>query len=450
MSKLEKLSQAYTDYLNSLNVQPDEGHALIQNTFGLNRIITVNDRILTIPNKTTIATHNSKVAIFHPLCENVLLGESPVLQELRYLTMESLQEIIVNTISSILKISQDPQAVKSLSPSQVEWLKCTNGADATTIKNFQSLARRFEVRGSKYRVISLFFQRGQELNGETYKRVAVVNFNLYEELDKSNIVYGVKLRKSDVSVLKTILETIFDKIDEADEYSVGSNSVLSPYFDVLLKAHYGLLKQLNGVTWKFRKAIKELTGLDLHVSDEYFDTLINFEAHRDVIPSMPLSDGDRKEERERVAEQAPPVTQAPTPAPQIQQAPVQPIPQSTPQQHYQQSQPVYQQPMSQPMQQPQPYQQPVQQQARFPTLQEQLSGVGRNPYQQGYMQQPYPQQQPMGWNQQPQPQGYYPQPVQPQQYPQAVPPQYPQPGMQPMQGYVPQAFGYSGGLDQFR
>lgn len=363
--KLNALRDMYSGYLNGLGFTVSSNGAIgkMDSDMGVEPMV-VDDKSVMFPVDDVLNNPPESAVIFHPICENILLGESPVIRELKLLTMEDIQNKIVDLITALLKISQDPEIIEGLTPTQVEWLKCTNGADATTLKNWQSLVRRLEVRGSSNRVVTIFTKRGTELNGIMYKRLAVVGFNLYEALEKDNVVYGVKFRKSDIATLKSIFQAIFEDIDETDAYTVGSNSAVAPYFHALAKAHANVVEATNSVAWRFRKWIEKSIGKNLHQDLNYMVSLETLDAYRDALPPLPYNDGDRKEKREqKVAEQqqvAPPVQPVPQqpvyqtapPPPPVQ--PMQPIPQT----------PVYQQPVPQ---------QPVQPQNKFPTLQEQIA-----------------------------------------------------------------------------
>lgn len=438
------LAGVYRNLLASLNVEPQSDDLLVQSIDGIDKQVMVEGKPLALPTNDIVNNYSDSMVVFHPLCENMLLGESPVLQELRGLVMDFLNDLILRTVDAVLSIAIDDDLMATLSPTQIEFMRSAAGADATTLKNWRAIMRRAESRASSNRVMTVFLKRGAELDDETYKRVAIVNFNLYQELTAGQLnVFGAKVRKADTKVYSKILETIFDDIYIVDKYSVGSNSMTAPYFEALLNAYHSVLKSLNSPTWILRKPIEQSTGLKLHVKDDFMEGFKDLMKYRDVLPTMPLNDGDRQSRREDDAKAK--AAHGATPIP------VHELPgmsnltrQSTP--YYEPmnvttQEPVQQPEFSQPVQQPQ-YNQPVQQQQQapvgnttFPTLQEQLAGVpiggyGTNPgfapqgiyppgMYQTQQQQPYynqgmyPGQQPPGMY--PQQQGIYQQGYQQQQ-----------------------------------
>lgn len=432
------LAGAYRKLLTSMNVTPQSDDLLVQTIDGIDKQVLVDGKPLALPTSDIVNNYSDSIVLFHPLCENLLLGESPVLQELRALVMEFINDRTLHVVESILSIAVDNDLMKELSPTQMEFMRAASGADATTLKNWQAIMRRAESRGSTNRVLTFYLKRGAELDGTVHKRVAIVNFNLYHELQDGSLnIFGTKIRKTDTKVYSKILEAIFEDIFTIDKYSAGSNTLTAPYFDALIKAYHNVLKSLNGVSWNLRKPIKQTTGLELHVKDDFIELFKDLIKYRDVLPTMPLNDGDRQTRRnddqpqESIDVVPIPANDLPgmssltrqsspyyEPKPVVVDVPVEPVQQ--PQYHQQQG---YQQP---------PQQQPMGN-TNFPSLQEQLSGVPIG----GYMQQPYPQQ----YNnfQPPPPAGYggYGQPMQPQ-FNNNQGYWNPQQNFNPQQGYQPQ------------
>ena len=409
------LAAVYRKLLASINVTPKSDGLLIQTIDDIEKQVLVESKPLALPTAEIVNNYTDSIVLFHPLCENLLLGESPVLQELRALIMDFLNDLILNTVDSVLSIAVDSDLISDLSPTQVDFMRSTSGADATTLKNWRAIMRRAESRGSANRVATIFLKRGAQLNSDTYKRVAIVNFNIYHELSDGKLnIFGAKIRKTDAKVYTKILESIFKDIDMIDEYSAGSNALTAPYFDALLRAYDNVLKTVNSVTWNLRKPIEQSTGLKLHVKDDFMECFKDLMKYRDVLPTMPLNDGDRQTRREEENPQMP----DPKPEP----IPVHELPgvssltrQSNP--YYEPTSVSTQEPVQQPEynqappqspygQPPQPNQAPV----NFPSLQEQLAGVPLG----GYQQQVYPPHNNFGqpqWGQPPQqmPMNGYPQ-----------------------------------------
>lgn len=405
MSKsVSELSAAYEKMLAAIGVTPKSDGILVQTIDGVEKQIRIDGKPLALPIKSIVDNYSEDIVVFHPLSESTLLGESPVIQELRQLTMDSLNYLTASVIDAVLSIALDESIMSELSPTQTEFMRATANCDATTLKNWRAIIRRLDPRAPQARLLTIFLKRGAELNGTKYQRAGIVNFNLYGDLieDVTNIM-GVKIRKNDVKVYRSILEAIFDDIDDPDHYSVGSNSSLAPYFDALLNSYHKVLKSLNAVSWNLKKPIRLATSSNLHVSDEFMVPFKNMVEFRDTLPIMPYNDGDRQPRRQdEQSQQQPqqhhqPAPPPPPPAPPVQQTQVSNSPyyQAPPQQQQNFQQPA---PVTTPNYNTAPAQQPQTQQG-FPTINEQLAGVPlsgqqANPYATAFTQPAYQQPNP--------------------------------------------------------
>lgn len=442
-TKLNNLTEAYRLFLSSLRVTTTSDDLLIQDIDDIQTQIMVDSKPVALPTDNIVNNYTDGIVVFHPLCENLLLGESPVLQETRNLVMEFLNDYALKLIDSILSIAIDETLVSELTPKQLDFIRCAAGADSTSLKNWRAVMRRADTRGSSNRVLTIYLKRGAMLGGSKHKRVANVTFNLLSTIDDGELtLFGAKIRKSDAKLYSKIIRTIFGNVDEEDGYSASSDSLTAPYFESLIRAYHNVLKDMNAVSWNLRKPIEQSTGRKLHVNDEFMDELKDIREYRDVLPTMPLNDGDRNSRRE---------DEVNAQQPQQQQQHVENTTdavnklaaQGSP--FYNQNVSVDTQPQQQqmPVQQPQfnapqppvqnnPFTTPPQQGSQFPSLQEQLAGVPlggyvapaqgafpsyMNPYQQPQQQQfnpqmnPYAQQMmmqnpnpnmPQQWQQQPQ------------------------------------------------
>lgn len=373
---VQELAKLYSTLLGAIGVEAKADGSLHQVLDGDEQPFIVKGLQVYLPTNEVVTNYNDSLAVFHPIGESLIKGESPMLQGLRSMAMRYLTFVILNTVDAVLSLAVDNSAVSQLNPSQIEWLKCANGADETTLKNWKSIMRRIDPT-TPNRAITIFLKRGAELgDGHKFARIAIVNFNLYNELlERSNQVYGVRVRKSDINVLVNIFEAIFEHINVQDHYSRGSDSNVSPYLLAMIEAVDAVIKPLNKVNWMFRKPFKQLKSYDLHREADFMKEFKNVMQYRDVLPFMPLNDGDdneRRDAQERAAEPIPPAA-----PPQAYQHPQATVTSHVPPQ--QQTAPITQPDYNAGAQQDNAVRQ---QQAvksawdNYPTAQQQLSGMG--------------------------------------------------------------------------
>lgn len=479
MSKTDNLLTFYRQTLTGLNCNVTEDSLVQFVTKSSTSPVLVGDKglRLALPTQEILneLAHGGVVAM-HPMCENIILGQSPVIAALRNVTVESLTLKIVSTMMAIVMAIADNSEMSAL---QIKFASDFDKVDDKTVKALTKLIGAIDP-SSDHRLINLYLKHGGIVKDQQYKRIATVTFPIYGELlEATDTVFGVKMRKQDIKLIRTMLEKIFPDIGEKDGYSFGSNSLSCPYFHALLNGFANVVEELNKVTYTFRKIIREYTGEEPHVTLDYIHDFEEGKAYKDIIPpldynqgteaggSMPTAQPIQSSEftqplRQDYQEQV-------NAAPQQQQQVQIPPPPMTPQPVY----PQYPQ-VAQGYQQPQPTQRRGYISDKIKSIgatTEELNQVNNNNRpaassgndnrdlaQMMYPPEMYPQLQPQ---QQQMAAAYYPkfgangqmvQPPQPQGYPQQGYPQMQQPGyapqmmqqpppMYPQQGYPQQMYG---------
>ena len=232
------------------------------------------------------------VIAFHPLAENTLRGESKVFKHLRNLTLVRLTEVCTFLMETLIRLAAETDNHKLLTPAQVSRLSSLEKADNKTLDFLMELRNKIKIEG-EYRLVNIYMKRNGELDGKTYSRVAVVTFPLYDALCSTDEkVFGVaNMRKTiDRVVLRNLFELILPKIKEPNGYSYGSNSQIAPYFDALMQAYANIMRDLNPVTWEFRKYLKDTP--DLHQNLEFMECFDNLAFYRGQIPVLNGNDGE--------------------------------------------------------------------------------------------------------------------------------------------------------------
>lgn len=277
---------------------------------------------------------NEKI-VFHPFTENILRGESEVIQKLKLTINVKLNYTIATIGQSLLNLVASPEFHSRLNPEQMEIMTCIKDCDEKAVVNFIQVM----INGSKTKVDRLFtniyLKRGGTIHGKRYSRVGIVSFPFYEDLTNGKVE---KIRVKDADTYKQLFKFIFPNIDEADCYNYGSNSQVAPFLDALMKSSCNVASRLNDILLTYKDFIDNYEEL-MFDSDwiEAFENLDDLTSEIRKIPVQYGNDGTISKPADL------PNTPMPVPAP-VQQP--------------MQMQPQYQQPQ-QPMQQPQQPQQQV-------------------------------------------------------------------------------------------
>lgn len=272
---------------------------------------------------------NEKI-IFHPFSENILRGESKVLQKLKHTINVRLNYTIGMIAQSLLNLVASPELHSKLSPEQLQLLVAVSEADEKTVLNFLN---QIMVPGIKAKPDSLFthiyLKRGGQLKGKNYARLGVTTFAFYREITAEHKVYE-KLRVKDRETYKNLFEFMFPGIGtNPDAYNFGTDGNTAPYLEALLQTAALTASQLNLLLTLYSDYIENHKKL-MFDSDwlDFFGDLSKFESQIRRIPVQTGNDGELTViEEPVVATEKPAVpsfsypTQAPVQMPGVPQAP---------------------------------------------------------------------------------------------------------------------------------
>lgn len=399
---VEDLLEFYTAILNSVNIgfnQNSMAHMNLGGTAFPATIKDLGDKRLVLPTREVLrASEWDSLVAFHPLAENIYRGESPVLKKLKSLINYHLSSVLASLLEELTEIAVDKELQKKLKPKQTRMIDRIPKVNGKTLNSFNKIINSISSKGSK-RLINIYLKHGGRYKGEDYPRVAITSFPVMDEANNDDkTIFGVKMAsKKDFESFFSLMDYILPECDLAETYNHGSRSMDAPYFDALMHSYLKIAKQLNKVTWLFRKQLKDADALHIDVSWE--DGLQDMSYYRSLIPGLEGNDGEltiSDKEKGQLEEQS---QQTETPQAPVAAAPQQPTqqpPWSTAPQQPQQPQPMAPQPQPQPQ----------------PQEESTGNGVSWQSIRQNLQQQQQPQ-----WGQQPQQQWGAPQPQQPQMPP---------------------------------
>jgi hypothetical protein len=294
-----EIRQLYKTILETLNMDIDKDGMISMRVMDELFPAMVDGKRLVFPTETLLrAGVSDNVIAFHPLSENIIRGESPVIKKLRALIIYRLSEVIYTIMDQLIHIAADKDAHPKLTPTQSEFLSLVPRADAKTVKSFEKVLGMAETDG-EHRLVSIYLKRGGHWKGNKYSRVAVTSFPITDDFDTNEPeIFGVKMRKSDKEALKNLFLYIVPNGESLEEYSHGSNSMTAPYFHALMKSYLKVAKQLNKVVKRFKKHLHNADELMIDTSWE--SEIEDLSIYRDIIPSLKGNEGNAVEAEEKV------------------------------------------------------------------------------------------------------------------------------------------------------
>jgi len=238
---------------------------------------------------------------FHPLSENIIRGESPVLRKLRTVLVTRLSNVASMLMLRMVEIAVDVDYQAKLKASEAEFLTTLPKAD---VKLFNTMVKIVNAitPDKDYRFLRIFFKRGGMFEGEKHARVAITSFPIVDALfDDSSELFGAKLRKTDKSQLQDLLTFLVpDSKEPTEAYNYGSNSKTAPYFDALVGAFVKVATALNKHTKTLKKHLEDYD--ELYIDTSWVEELKNLESLSLEIPALPGNEGDVGIEEKHQAE----------------------------------------------------------------------------------------------------------------------------------------------------
>lgn len=309
---------------------------------------------LVLPTESQLRTANpSERVVFHPLSENILRGESEVIEKLTEVINIRLNFTFGIIGQSLLNLVDSPDLHKRLNPQQMQLMIAIKEVDQTTLTNFINvMLSGIKTQPSKV-FVNIFLNQGGCLAGQRHSRIGVVSFPVFKEIkDAAETVFGVKIRVKDRTTFQQLYKFVFPSIVNGDEYSCFSDSRVAPYLDVLMKSAMGLASNMNDLLLTFKDFIEDAEALMF--DSNWVQDFENLEALLPEIRRIPVQAGN--EGKCKLAEvvgktKTHQIVKPELPPQQAQQQPVAPVP--TPPQQVQP--PVYNQWQNQaPQMPPQP------------------------------------------------------------------------------------------------
>lgn len=296
MKKINQLRELYKSQLESLDIY-DKGDGYLSRRLSEDEYVpyVILGRRVTLPLDEFVraATPTAEHIVFHPLSEDVLSGQSPVMRSLRLLVLNKLNDTIGKLAGAILIMMANTKSHGSFTSTQMNYLKSLPSVDEKCVANFNKILDEVESSGGK-KFINIYLRRAGQVRDVNYKRKASVSFPIIDELNSDDqTIYGVSgLRKGDIKVYKALFDLILPDADVQDTYSGGSNSNVATYYHALLTAYHVVAGVLNATSRALDEPLKKLLGESLIINLDWFEDFQDFNKFRDLIPSCPFNVGD--------------------------------------------------------------------------------------------------------------------------------------------------------------
>lgn len=272
MTKPEKLLEFYRDLITTSQYRVDAKHHVILPIGEDIHPAVVAGKQLVLPAPEYLRSPDTeKQVFFHPLCEQITRRESEVFLFLKRSIMVKLITSMTQLGAQLLNLQTDVSAQRRMSIDQLEILKLIPESDKKSIENWNKLMM-LSLKEDRDRMdrwaLNVFIRRNGQHDGKSYRRVAVVNFPLFERLASGEIFTHTSggeeknlYRTKDYTMFRQVAKAIFPEIDDVTNgrYNVGYDDTVGPYTIAFMRAVLKLANRINEVIDLLSGPFEEVT-----------------------------------------------------------------------------------------------------------------------------------------------------------------------------------------------
>ena len=220
--------------------------------------ITIKGKRLALPLDSSLRENNSNIVFFHPLRENIMNTESEVVKKLADTINCRLNFSLLEICSALLTLAANHELHKNLTPEQTELLLALPEVDMLSQSTFVDLANAGLKKDPFGFITKIYLRKGAVVKKVKYGRVGVVVFVLYNKLVENDLEeYNVKIRQKDLLAFKNLMTYIFPGADTPEDYYYGSNSLVAPFIDALMRSSANIAGRINELIELFKDYIPE-------------------------------------------------------------------------------------------------------------------------------------------------------------------------------------------------
>lgn len=236
---------------------------------------------------------------FHPICENVVLNPSPVLQQLEKMMAFKLSLSLRELFVQLVAVAADPKQHKKLKMKAHGLLSALPDADERTRNDLTKIFESTTATGQK-KLLSLYVRSGGMFNGEKVSRLGRFFPSVVDQLDEEKrSVLGVSLRKADVPAFLALVEYVLPEYKDPDKYAAPSNALVAPTFHALVKVYGKVANQINKVVDIHAAQLDDPDAL--RIDTDWLESVHDLTPYRELIPVLPGNDGEEGTRTVKVA-----------------------------------------------------------------------------------------------------------------------------------------------------
>lgn len=290
MSKVDRPSVdgLYEAVLKAMYCDRNADHRVINHFSG--EVYKIGEKDVVLPAKEILVENNfERIHPFHPLCEDLLRGQSDTIRWLIKRVAAALT-LRISTIGLQMLTVASSTALQGRIPDAkaTAHLEVVAHAKASTVSGWGKMISNFKKADP---LLNLYVSRGDEAgsNKAGFYRLAAISCPMGDDAEDNAVLCGVKLAsKTDKRMLVNLINYLLPK--ELREF--GSNGNI-PYFTSIVGIFHAITKHLNHIVKPFKPLAGEIDAFEkVNVDwyswfkDEAIDQFVG------IVPELPGNVGE--------------------------------------------------------------------------------------------------------------------------------------------------------------
>lgn len=312
MSKKDELLDFYRAVLRSASLEAEDNGAISAVTGNDVDPKLIDGQRLVLPTKAQLSNPDwADRIVFHPIEENILRGESKIIENLRRDMNIKVNLSAMSLVYELMTLAASKASHAKLNPDQLEILTLVPEASEKDLEFLRALFKKMPFDKPSESLVSFYIKRGGKAEGKGWRRLGVASFPLFTELTSGEPkVLGVKPPSTKVrdNVTK-LLNYIIPNMNTPEIYNRGSDDDTAPYFDALLRLFRSIASPINDAVLLFANVLDDSDKSLLEA--DWYDAASDLGQFRRLIPAMKGNSGSSPEGDDEPAAPAPAAAHTP-------------------------------------------------------------------------------------------------------------------------------------------
>ncbi len=288
MLKEKDIIDYYNGLLEYVGYSNVDGKLIVKIT---NEPETIDGKEIYLPTRENLRVDSNNRIYFHPLGEDVLKGESKVMERLRNMFNTKINVAIQYLMLNLVEVALNPQ---DLDDEQLSFISKVI-VDDNGLKRISTVIKSIIKLEQKDFYAHLYLKKNAKIGDKTYLRGGIFTFPFYKLLDKAVTnddisTLPIKVTHKDIKMLMSLYEVMFPLIKEPDSYNYGSNNRNFPYLESFIRTVAAVTENINDIVRVFGDRFNDTDNIIFDTNNS--TSILDYGKMVNATKIIPMLDGN--------------------------------------------------------------------------------------------------------------------------------------------------------------